>query len=50
MSKGTNIRNFRVADDLWIAAKEKARTEEGNVSDVLRDALVAYTRETRCSA
>jgi hypothetical protein len=50
MSKGTIIRNFRVADELWTAAREKAESDGRNVSDVLREALTTYTRVKDCGA
>lgn len=41
-SKGTAIRNVRVADPLWFAAKAKAEADGVSVSDVVRAALEAY--------
>lgn len=38
----TPLRAFRVADDLWHAAQERAAEEGETVSDVLRRALAAY--------
>lgn len=42
MSKGTTLRNVRVADDLWEAAKAKAASEGRDLSKVIREALQAY--------
>lgn len=43
-SKGTAIRNVRIADSLWFAAKAKAESDGVSVSDVVRAALEAYVR------
>lgn len=49
MTKGTAIPNtptktFRCDDDLWKAAKAKAKAEGKTLTDVLVDALVAYIK------
>lgn len=45
MSKGTTIRGIRVSDELWDAVRSKAETEGRNVSDVIREALLAYVAD-----
>lgn len=40
----TPIRNIRVADELWNAAKEKAENEDTTVSAVLLAALERYVK------
>lgn len=42
MSKGTTLRNIRIADELWDSAKAKAKAEGRNVSEVIREALEQY--------
>ncbi|MDH6282833.1 ribbon-helix-helix protein, CopG family [Prescottella agglutinans] len=42
MSKGTTLRNIRISDELWEAAKLRAEAEGRTVSDVVREALTAY--------
>lgn len=41
----TPQRKFRVADELWDAAKEKADREHTTVSEVLRQFLKEYVAE-----
>lgn len=41
----SKTRNFRVTEDLWQSAMEKASERDVKVSDVLRDALTAFTSE-----
>lgn len=45
----SKTRNFRVTEDLWQSAMERAAERDVKVSDVLRDALTAFTTEP-CSA
>ena len=42
MSKGTPLRNVRIPDDVWAAAKAKAERQGRNVSDVIRDLLARW--------
>lgn len=42
MSKGTMLRNVRVADEVWQPAKVRAEENGETVSDVVRRALVEY--------
>jgi predicted transcriptional regulator len=42
MSKGTPLRNIRVPDELWDAAKAKAEADGRSVSAVLVEALRRY--------
>lgn len=44
MPRGTRLRNIRVEDELWDAAKAKAATEGRNLSEVLREFLERWTR------
>lgn len=44
MSKGTHNRNVRVNDELWEAAREKARDDGITISEVIRQALKDYTK------
>ncbi len=44
MPRGTRLRNVRVADELWSAARTVAEQREENLSDVIRDALERYVR------
>ena len=39
MSAGTTLRNVRIPDELWEAAKAKAEAEGRTVSEVLRTYL-----------
>ena len=43
MSKGTDRRTVRVAPELWEAAQTTAAERDDTVSDVIRQALEAYT-------
>lgn len=45
MSRGTTHRTVRVDDDIWIPAKDKAEKRGDNLSDVIRRALIDYTKE-----
>lgn len=47
MSK--NLRAFRVEDELWADALEKAVAEGRTLSDVIREALEAYVRGSKKS-
>lgn len=40
----TPQRAIRVPDDLWQAAKAIARSRNETLSDIVRDALVAYVK------
>lgn len=42
MPRGTTLRNVRVPDEIWDAAKEQAEANGETVSDVVRRALVEY--------
>jgi len=42
MPRGTTLRNVRVADEVWDAAKERAAENGETVSEVVRRALVEY--------
>jgi predicted DNA binding CopG/RHH family protein len=44
MSRGTTLRNVRVPDELWDAAKAKADAEGRNVSEVVRTLLEKWLR------
>jgi hypothetical protein len=39
MPRGTTLRNVRIDDELWSAAKTKAAAEGSDVSTVLRELL-----------
>lgn len=41
----TPHRTIRVADDTWKSAQEKAKSEGRNLSEVIREFLVAYATE-----
>lgn len=41
----TPMRSFRISDDLYRAAMQKARSENRSLSEVIRIALEAYLRE-----
>lgn len=41
----TKVRNVRVDDELWDAAKIKAAARRETVADVIRRALLAYVEE-----
>jgi predicted HicB family RNase H-like nuclease len=38
------MRSVRVSDSLWQAVKDKAKTDQKSVSEVIVDALKAYVR------
>ncbi|MBD8056671.1 ribbon-helix-helix protein, CopG family [Rhodococcus ruber] len=40
----TPLRNVRVPDELWDAARERAEAEGRHVSDVVREALHRYAK------
>jgi hypothetical protein len=42
MPRGTALRNVRIADKVWLPAKERAAENGETVSDVVRRALVEY--------
>lgn len=42
MPAGTTLRNVRVADELWDAARAVADEQEETVSEVIRAALTEY--------
>lgn len=42
MPRGTRLRNVRVPDEVWQAAKERAEENGETVSDVVRRALEEY--------
>lgn len=44
MPRGTTLRNFRAADDLWTRAQEVAEKRGDSLSDVLRKALEQYVK------
>lgn len=43
MSRGTIQRSVRIPDDVWLAAKERADAEGVTLSEVIREALIAFT-------
>lgn len=43
--KPMTLRTVRVPDDLWAAAQAKAAENEEYLSDVIRRALVRYTKQ-----
>jgi len=45
MSRGTTLRNVRVSDELWDAAQLRAKRDETNVSEVIREALEQYVED-----
>lgn len=45
MPPGTKLRNVRVADDLWLAAKDATSQHGDTLADVVRAALVAYVAQ-----
>jgi len=47
VSKGTTHRAVRVEDELWEEAKEVAKENDDNLSDIIRDALRAYVSESK---
>jgi hypothetical protein len=42
----TPMRSFRISNDLYRAAMDKARSEDRSLSEVIRVALEAYLEET----
>lgn len=44
MPRGTTLRNVRVADPLWEAARAVASARGENLSDVIRAALERYVK------
>lgn len=44
-SQGATRRTIRIDDDLWEAAKAQAAADHWTVSDVIREALRAYTSD-----
>lgn len=46
MSRGTRQRNFRCEDELWEEAKEAADERGDNLSDIIRQALTTYIKES----
>ena len=45
MSKGTTLRNVRVADELWLRALAVAQQRGQTLSEVIREALQQYVGE-----
>ena len=45
MSRGTTLRNVRIADEVWTSARERAEENGETVSDVVRRALVEYVQD-----
>lgn len=43
MTRGTTIRSVRVSDDVWIPAQTAAADNGDNLSEIIREALIAYT-------
>lgn len=44
MPRGTTLRNVRIADPLWTAARAVAEGRGENLSDVIRAALTRYVK------
>ena len=44
MPRGTTLRNVRVADPLWSAARAVAESRGESLSDVIRAALERYVK------
>jgi hypothetical protein len=44
MPPGTKLRNVRVADSLWLAARKVAADRDEKLSDVIRAALELYVK------
>lgn len=44
MPRGTTLRNVRVADPLWLAARSVAEARDETLSDVIRAALERYVK------
>jgi hypothetical protein len=38
----TPTRSFRIPDDIYIPAHEKAKAEGDNLADIVKDALIEY--------
>jgi predicted transcriptional regulator len=49
VSRGTTVRAVRVPDELWDAARARARAEDRTLSDIIREALAAYAEHTETS-
>lgn len=47
MAKVTPLRNVRVDDELWCAAREVAKVRGETLSDVVRDALARYVKRNK---
>lgn len=45
--RGTTLRNIRVDDTLWEAAKAKAEAEGTSVSEVVRELLTRWVHRKR---
>jgi predicted CopG family antitoxin len=45
----TPMRSFRISNDLYRAAMDKARSENRSLSEVIRVALEAYLEDTHLS-
>jgi hypothetical protein len=50
VSRGTKQRGFRCEDGLWDKARQVADERGDNLSDILRQALVAYISEGTSNA
>lgn len=44
MPRGTKLRNVRIADDLWAAARAVAAARDEDLSAVIRAALERYVK------
>lgn len=44
MPRGTTLRNIRIDDQLWEAAKQKATAEGRDVSAVVRELLTRWVK------
>jgi hypothetical protein len=38
----TPVRSFRIPDDIYVPAHEKAKAEGDNLADIVKDALLEY--------
>lgn len=45
MARGTTLRNVRVSDEIWEAAKERASENGETVSEVVRRSLAEYVEK-----
>lgn len=45
MSRGTVHRTIRISNEIWLPAKAKAEEEGQALSDIIREALLAYVNE-----